>query len=142
MIPRNYFDETDPDKKFKEYGFAMLKGRSWSYIMKKPHIIIGRSCCSEESWFTWQVDLDLAPIEKVSKQHAVILYNFQMEKFEIICLSRKKMIKVNGWTLKKGDKPFILDGNSMLNIGGENIHFILPKVDEIEFNKGDMDLED
>lgn len=32
MLERNYFDESDPEKNFKEYGFAMLKGRSWSYV--------------------------------------------------------------------------------------------------------------
>lgn len=53
--------------------------------MKNPHIIIGRSCFSEESKYCWQVDLDLSDNEKVSKQHAAILYNFQMEKFEIVC---------------------------------------------------------
>lgn len=53
----------------------------------------------------------------------------------------KKNIKVNGRTLSKGDRPFILDGNSLLNIGGENIHFLLPRLEEMEFDKGDMDIE-
>jgi hypothetical protein len=132
----------DVEKKFKEYGFARLKGRSWSYTMIKPHIIIGRSCGCKDTGYTWQVDLDLAPVEKVSKQHAAILYNFQLEKFEIMCLSKKKSVKVNGRTLTKGDKPFILDGDMLLSIGGETIHFSLPKIEDGVIDNGKMDLED
>ena len=67
LLCGNSFDEVDKCKQFKDYGFAKLKGRSWSYVMKKPHIIIGRSCLSTETAYTWQVDLDLAPAEKVKR---------------------------------------------------------------------------
>lgn len=58
-----------------------------------------------------------------------------------MCLTKKKSIKVNGRTITNKDKPFIQDSNSLLNIGGENIHFLLPQFEEIELDKGDMDLE-
>ena len=37
----------------------------------------------------WHVDLDLGHLKKVSRQHALIIYNFEASLWEIKCISRK-----------------------------------------------------
>ena len=43
----------------------------------------------------WHVDIDLGHIKKVSRQHALIIYNFEDEFWEIKCLSNKYPLYIN-----------------------------------------------
>ena len=52
--------------------------------MQKPYCMIGRSVhpkelSSKARKYKWYVDVDLAHNLTVSRQHAIILYNFEQE---------------------------------------------------------------
>ena len=52
--------------------------------MQKPYCIIGRSVnpkeiSSKARKYKWHVDVDLTPNLTVSRQHTIILYNFEQE---------------------------------------------------------------
>ena len=102
----------------EEVGFAILRGNNWSYCIKKLYCILGRAPIkygvaittlnkinkykNNNSTLTlpsenlgnttWHVDLDLGQNKKISKQHALISYNFQTCSFEIVNLSKKHPI--------------------------------------------------
>jgi hypothetical protein len=127
-----------------ESGFAVLRGNNWSHCMKKLYCIIGRSPVkygvnitesqqqgnnqtpvSQYGHTSWQVDVDLGQNRKISKQHALIVYNFQTSIFEIKNLSKKFPIKVNGEVVKyKEDMP--LSSKSCISIGSQEFYFLLP----------------
>ena len=87
---------------FDNSGFAMFKGRNWRFFMQKLYCIIGRSPVNYKKKgkqlgmkVVWHVDVDLGHLRKVSRQHALIIYNFEEETFEVKCLSRKYPVYVN-----------------------------------------------
>lgn len=73
----------------------------------------------------WYVDIDLGQNKKISKQHAIIIYNFQTCSFEIKNLSKKSHIKVNGENLKFNEE-IPLSSKSVVVIGGHEFYFMLP----------------
>ena len=73
------------------------------------------------------MDLDFKHNLKVSRQHALILYNFKAQKFEIKCLSEKYPIKVNNIQYNINDVPVQLDDMTNIVIGKESFYFLLPK---------------
>lgn len=71
---------------FDNSGFAMFKGRNWRFFMQKLYCIIGRSPVNYKKKgkqlgmkVVWHVDVDLGHLRKVSRQHALIIYNFEDE---------------------------------------------------------------
>jgi len=46
----------------------------------------------------WEVHLDLGHLQKVSRQHAAIAYNYEEKSFDLICLSGDYSIKVTSFT--------------------------------------------
>ena len=114
-----------------DVGFALLKGNNWVYYIKKLHCIIGRSPmkfkrASNPIHTKWAVDLDLGPkAKKVSKQHALIAYNFLINSFEIKNISKKFNIKVNGEIMNYNEE-MILTNKSVIYIGNEDFYFLLP----------------
>ena len=114
-----------------DVGFALLKGNNWVYYIKKLHCIIGRSPmkfkrASNPMHTKWAVDLDLGPkAKKVSKQHALIAYNFLINSFEIKNISKKFNIKVNGEIMNYNEE-MILTNKSVIYIGNEDFYFLLP----------------
>ena len=109
------------------YGYALLKGKTKTYPIKKLTTVLGRRNHLPKSNINWQVDVNFKKNFRVSKQHAVIAYNFDIEKFEIKCLSEKYPIKVNNVKYDYKDEPVTLDNNSLITIGKENLYFLLPK---------------
>jgi hypothetical protein len=134
----------------EETGFAVLRGTNWCYYLKKLFCIIGRAPIKygvavttlnklnkssntqqvipvpNENLgnTTWHVDLDLGQNKKISKQHALISYNFQTCSFEIVNLSKKYPIKVNGELINFGeDMP--LSSKSLISIGSQEFVFLL-----------------
>ena len=93
--------------------------------------IIGRSPmkfkrASNPMHTKWAVDLDLGPkAKKVSKQHALIAYNFLINSFEIKNISKKFNIKVNGEIMNYNEE-MILTNKSVIYIGNEDFYFLLP----------------
>ena len=113
---------------FGQFGFAMIKSANICYYLKKTYVIIGRKSSSPGQRYEWEVDLNLEGNPMVSKQHAVIAYNFERGQFEVFCVSRKNPIKVNKMVLKFGDTPCPLHDESSIKIGGQTLYFLLPSV--------------
>lgn len=134
-----HFQEHARVETFDRVGFAALKNKNVSYIIDKPVTIIGCSKKLKEGDFEWKVDLDLYPDPYVSKQHALILFNFQTEKFEIKCLSSTNPIKLKDRLLSEKDEPRPLEENCFIRIGKQMLWFSLMgeeenNMDELEEN--------
>jgi hypothetical protein len=71
---------------------------------------------SEKANKTYKVDLDLN-YKSVSRQHAVITYNFEAGRWEIRCLSKKNLMKVDNERYAWGDKNIWLRNKSTVQIG-------------------------
>lgn len=109
------------------HGMALLIGRSKRFFIRKLASVVGRKPTTGRlPNVSWQVDINLKDNKKVSKQHAVILWNFQTRQFEIKCLSLKYPIRVNNVRYSMHDDPVPLDGGALVAIGGENFYFQLP----------------
>jgi len=105
--------------------------------MKKLYCIIGRSPVkngvllnndlidTDMQNTTWLIDVDLGQQRKVSKQHALICYNFFHSVFEIKNLSKKFKIKVNGESLNYGEETQ-LTNKSLIQISNQDFYFLLP----------------
>jgi len=120
----------------KAGGFALLKAKTWSHVMKNLHIIIGRlpkhrskpdDDEDEDEKARWIVDVNLgSSAKKVSRQHALIVYNFARGHFEVRCLSRCFPIRVDNTTCSYRDEPIKLKNRTLIVIGSEHITFYLP----------------
>ena len=130
-VPFSYYSQEN-----EEVGFALLRGNNWLYYMKKLHCIIGRAPIKNGILInnyaktklgntTWLVDIDLGQQRKISKQHALIAYNFEINTFEIKNLSKKFPIKVNGEVLKFNEEA-ILSSKSLIQISNQEFYFLLP----------------
>jgi len=122
---------------FDNSGFAMFKGRTWRYFMPKLYCVIGRSPLNykasakkiEKVKVVWHVDIDLATFanqKKVSRQHALVAFNFHRQHFEIKCLSRKYPVMVNRQTLAFGEEPRPLKSGDIVAVAQESFFFMLP----------------
>lgn len=60
----------------------------------------------------------------VSRQHAVIAYNFETGKWEIRCLSKRNNVKVDGERIVWGDHNVWLKNKSEVSIGSEKFVFV------------------
>jgi hypothetical protein len=122
------FQEFREVKQFEEHGFAVLKNDKLNYYLKKTYVIIGRKADSPFGKYDWDVDLNLENNPKVSKQHALIVFNFQKGQFELVCLSAKNHISVNKKILKLNDSPYPLHDESIIKFAGETFYFFLPAI--------------
>ena len=126
---KNNYIATDDLKKGDE-GFAMLRCANWGYYIKKLYCIIGykpvkHDNISNKCHTTWEVDVDLGHIKNVSKQHALIVYNFELKTFEIKNLSKKFPIRVNGIQMNYNEE-MELQHKSLINIGNQEFFFLIP----------------
>ena len=126
----------------KRGGFAMLKAKDWKYLLRRTVCIIGRAptpqviAQSKQSIHfylisylegeTWYVDLNLFPTKKISRQHALIAYNFEKLQFEIRNLSKKYRLYVNEIVLTYNDAPHPLNSRDIIHIGKHTLSFLLP----------------
>jgi hypothetical protein len=83
---------------FPELSYAALRSSTWEKNITNTVFFIGRN--EKRSSITdkcknYKVDLEL-PYRSVSRQHALIIYNFESQRWEIRCLSKKNLIKVDG----------------------------------------------
>jgi len=118
-----------PFSSFEQGGYALLKGKTWQYLMTKPSAIIGRAATKDSSKkYKWEVDVDLSNSPSISRQHAVILYNYEDECFEIKCLSKKNPVKVGEYSYDFKDKACPLESKTLITLGGECFFFYLPNI--------------
>lgn len=112
-------------------GFAFIKGSNWKFYMKGLICIIGRTGNMNipqgmnTRKLKWEVDLNLGEGKRISRQHAVIVFNFHSQCFDIINISKKYTIKVNGDDLFSGE-TYVLSSRSIISIGKEVFVFYLP----------------
>jgi len=78
--------------------------------------------------YKWEVDVDLSNSPSISRQHAVILYNYEDECFEIKCLSKKNPVKVGEYSYDFKDKACPLESKTLITLGGECFFFYLPNI--------------
>ena len=80
----------------------------------------------------WEVHVDLGHLNKVSKQHALIVYYFEEECFDLICLSDDYSVKVTQYAkqqtreLTAVDGPLSLESKDKIQISSEEFLFYLP----------------
>eukprot|EP00347_Sterkiella_histriomuscorum_P006936 403350869 len=120
---------------FENSGFAMFKGKQWRYFMQKLYCIIGRSPINYKKKnidlkVVWHVDVDLGHLRKVSRQHALIIYNSEKEHFEIKCLSKKYPVYVNGEAYYFKDEPQPLHSRS-IELPSWQVKFLLKRKNAI-----------
>ena len=99
--------------------------------MQKLYCVIGRSPAnykkkSESMKVVWHVDVDLGHVRKVSRQHALIIFNFDKGHFEIKCLSRKYPVYVNRMPLTFEEEPVAIGSGSLIVISTESLFFMMP----------------
>lgn len=81
----------------------------------------------------WHCDLSLpAHTPKVSRQHALIIYNFQEQYWEIRCLSRKYGVRIGkSKVIRWGDPAVRLSGTGqgaqVISIGAESFVFLVAR---------------
>lgn len=85
-----------------------------AYLKKKANKVV-----------TWYVDVEINS-PKVSRQHAMIAYNFENRSFQLINLSHKHKIKLNGDKLSPGSAPVNIESRDIITIGEESFAFLLP----------------
>ena len=78
------------------------------------------------------MDVDLGHLRKVSRQHALIIYNFERETFEVKCLSRKYPVYLNRVALTFADEAKPLTSGDIVAISSESFFFMLPAVQNRE----------
>jgi hypothetical protein len=112
---------------FPEMSYAVLRASNWEKYIKKTVFFIGRSekkpNKKDEKNRNYQVDLELAH-RSVSRQHALILFNNEAGKWEIRCLSRKNMIKVDDERIALGDENIWIKNRTEITIGPEKMVFL------------------
>jgi hypothetical protein len=72
--------------------YCILQADSWSYSVSKSTIWIGRQA-AEFNAATDEVALDVCLNSKlVSRRHAKFQYNFQLSKWQIVCVGRNGIV--------------------------------------------------
>jgi len=99
--------------------------------MQKLYCIIGRSPQScpgaqQKVRLAWHVDVDLGHVRKVSRQHCLIIFNFDRETFEIKCLSRKYPVYVNRVPITFSEPAVPIQSGTLIGVGPESFFFLLP----------------
>lgn len=100
---------------FPEMSYAVLRASTWEKFINKTIFFIGRNE-KKNKVKGHTVDLDL-PYKSVSRQHALIMFNFETNKWEMRCLSRKNMIKVDDERIAWGDKNIWIKNKTEITIG-------------------------
>ena len=104
--------------------------------MQKLYCVIGRSPVNYKKKqsgvkVVWHVDVDLGHLKKVSRQHALIIFNFDKQAFEIKCLSRKYPILINRLPLTFADEPIAIYSGTLIAISSESFFFMLPSTNPV-----------
>ncbi|CAJ0825646.1 2532_t:CDS:2 [Entrophospora sp. SA101] len=111
----------------KVQAYAKLEGETVCYYVKALQVTIGRRTSPTD-----QIDLHLGPIKSISRQHARLYYNFNIQRFELY-ISGKNGAFINEQFVEQGD-TVELEDRTRIQIGDVDFTFILPS---IENNIGD-----
>ena len=70
--------------------------------------------------------MDLGRVRRVSRQHCLIIFNFEKQAFEAKCLSRKYPIYVNRVAYSFEQGAVTLQSGALIGVGPEAFFFLLP----------------
>lgn len=110
------------DPRLQQCGFAKLvdMDNNILYYMRKYEICIGRKSKSTDT------DLVLGDNMNISRQHAMIRYNFDTKAFELSVLG-KNGVTIRGSLYTPSSPTCTLQSQDVLQIATFNITFLLPK---------------
>ena len=77
-------------------AYAKLEGETVCYYVKTLQVTIGRRTSPTD-----QIDLHLGPIKSISRQHARLYYNFDIQRFELY-ISGKNGAFINEHFVEQG----------------------------------------
>ncbi|EGW31300.1 uncharacterized protein SPAPADRAFT_141274 [Spathaspora passalidarum NRRL Y-27907] len=114
-------------------AYAKIAGADWTYYVKSLAISIGRNtdvvaaaaaASATSNSNTSYVDIDLGPAKVVSRQHATITYNLDLQCWQLKVLGRNGA-KIDGNKINPNTDHGLHSG-AILDIGGTQMMFILP----------------
>ena len=125
----NIFDKiTNSSRNSDKEAFALMERKNDKFYITKRVTVIGREKKSVERGVEWQVDINLKGNMKCSKQHAVILFNSEVGKFELKCLSSKSWVDVNGERFYAQNAPVVLENGAVIELAGDVFYFFTAKI--------------
>ncbi|KAK5173754.1 transcription factor [Saxophila tyrrhenica] len=123
-------------------GYGKIAGRDWAFIIRKVEINIGRPEASERLPVddgTGQpsgpgartvIDIDLGPDRQVSRSHAIISYDGELQRWYIVVNGRNGL-HVDNNLMKRGSKTYLRNG-SVIEIAKTQMAFITTPTEEGE----------
>eukprot|EP00884_Botryococcus_braunii_P003704 jgi/Botrbrau1/13334/Bobra.0334s0010.1 len=115
------------DARLAKVGFVKLEGPGIEFYAKKYEIIIGRKSKSAN------LDVVLGDNMNISRQHAIIAYNFDTGKWELTVLG-KNGVTVDDRICLPGGGSVPLQSGSYLQLGDRGFYFLLPiEEDQLEW---------
>lgn len=111
---------TADDPRIARSGFAVLQGEGIEYYVKKYEVVMGRTSKSTN------LDIVLGDNMNISRQHATITYNFDIQAFELKVLG-KNGVSVNNELYTPSSPPLELKSQDFLQVGDKAFYFLLPR---------------
>lgn len=126
-------------------AFAKLAGKGWTFYVKQLRNNIGRlpeglnlppgprvsphldGSALAETAEANRVDIDLGPSKMVSRLHAEIYFDHELEKWAIVVNGRNG-IRINNETLRRNEVHQLVSGE-VIEISGVEMMFVLPGAD-------------
>ncbi|KAJ1962505.1 hypothetical protein IWQ62_003505, partial [Dispira parvispora] len=102
-------------------AYAKLEGPGLCYFIRTLRIVIGRRTTAFD-----KVDVDLGAVKAVSREHAVITYNFASAQFELLVLGKNGLF-INDLFVPKGATVPLVH-RTKIQIAVFYFTFLLPKV--------------
>ncbi|KAJ3018312.1 UNVERIFIED_CONTAM: Pre-rRNA-processing protein fhl1, partial [Siphonaria sp. JEL0065] len=104
-------------------AYAKIEGRDFTYFVRKLQVVLGRKIAQGDD-----VDVHLGNIKSISRNHAKIQFNFQIQNFEIVVTGKNGAV-VDGNFVGVNSHPVPLYNKSKITIGEIECQFLLPKSD-------------
>ncbi|KAL9115008.1 MAG: hypothetical protein Q9227_001252 [Pyrenula ochraceoflavens] len=136
-------DRSSMNSAQKINAYATLSGRNWTFYILGTTILIGReseehdsvhqnrleSSPATQQTSSPQIDIDLAPSKFVSRHHASIVYEGEIERWQLRVFGRNG-VKVNTAIVRKKSQHDLKSGD-VLEIAGTQMMFLTMELAEI-----------
>ena len=137
VLVREQYANTEEDT---VSAFAKIAGKSWTYYVKESSIIIGRSAEAPSKSIdnlhntdAGKTHIDLYPVKHVSRVHAKIFYNSNVERWHVEVYGRNGL-KVNDLLIRRGHDRQLNSGD-VLEVAGFEMIFVSPDVPAVVHEK-------
>jgi hypothetical protein len=114
-------------------AYAKLAGKDWTFYVKDLKNTIGRppegsmpqpGQENEDDEERMRVHVDLGPNKMVSRSHAIILFDADTERWNIVVNGRNG-IRINSQPVRRGESHTLVSGE-VIDIAGVEMMFVLP----------------